>query len=239
MKLLDNYDPIVNDDIGFTHPRLYQVPDGFGFGALTKHNDCPLTNNQWNKFVSYASRYYRHFEIVGRTYTDFQENLQLAYDAGADTMERLLEVYNDDIAKPILGRTEITSYDLHDNDTEKSSTKDDNISHGSDNNTNEGQTENIDVPINSDNPNTQVPSTVDKSKTTTSGTVDTTDNRTINYNTEKNHGQIGTVKTELSDLGVRPNYETLNGFLDNNRTDVSVFVWLFRDCFAINDVMIW
>ena len=39
--------------------------------------------------------------------------------------------------------------------------------------------------------------------------------------------------TTLSDLGVRPNYETLNGFLDNNRTLYTVFNNFFKDCFIM------
>jgi hypothetical protein len=37
--------------------------------------------------------------------------------------------------------------------------------------------------------------------------------------------------TRLSDLGVRPNYESLNGFLDQNRTAYTVFNNLFKNCF--------
>lgn len=263
MKLLDNYDPIVGDDLGYRTPRLNQIPEGFGFSALEKHTDCPLTNEKWETLIDFASRYYRHFEIVGLTYKDFQDNLQLAYDIGADTMERLLEVYNDDIAKPILGRTEKVTYDTKNTATGGYEDSEDTTVEGTTENDNtttnnlttayesEGQTDNIDVPVDSSSPNTQTPSQVTKNSgndtTTNTGTVknegsvteNNSTNRKLKHTDDSTNAQTGTVTTELSDLGVRPNYESLNGFLDNNRTYLEVFVWLFRDCFSFNEVYTW
>lgn len=96
----------------------------------------------------------------------------------------MLEVYDSDIAKPILGRTEKITYDLS------------NIATGDNN----SESNHIDIPR--DNP-------LDESPTYKDGSVSEINNTTK---------QTGTQTTELSDLGVRPNYETLNGFLDNNRT---------------------
>lgn len=53
------------------------------------------------------------------------------------------------------------------------------------------------------------------------------------------HTQTGVVRTELSDLGVRPNYESLNGFLDNNRTLLQVFFGIFSGCFTLAQSMRW
>lgn len=263
MEPLPMYDDIVGDDLGYRTPRLSQVPTGFGFDSIKKHDDCPLTNAKWDTFVDFAKRYYRHFEIVGRTWQDFADNLQLSYDIGADTLERQLEVYQDDIAKPLLGRTEKTTYDLTNKDTsEGTDTESVNVEStgtNTDTTTNnlqtvtdsEGQTDNIDVPVDASNPNSQLPSSVTKNTATdttantgtvklegsSSGTEETTRNAT--RSDSGTHAQTGTVITELSDLGVRPNYESLNGFLDNNRTDLEVFVWLFRDCFAFNEVLTW
>lgn len=263
IQKIDKYPDIIGDDLGYNSPRYSQVPSGYGFESIQKHDDCPLTNAKWDTFVDFAKRYYRHFEIVGRTWKDFADNLQLSYDIGADTLERQLEVYQDDIAKPLLGRTEKVTYDLA-NDSENTGTDSETVkveSTASDDTTTtnnlqtqtetEGQTDNIDVPVDASNPNSQIPSNVTKNtgtdttnntgtvklESTSNGSEDTT--RNLNRSDRGKNTQTGTVTTELSDLGTRPNYESLNGFIDNNRTDLAVFVWLFRDCFTFGDVLTW
>ena len=111
----------------------------------------------------------------------------------ADTVERLLEVYDSDIAKPILGREETRTLEVTEIGT--------------------GTTDasNIDIPA--DNPDDDNP----------------TNRSTGAANSNVARDEIET--TRLSDLGVRPNYETLNGFLDNNRTAYAVFNNLFKNCF--------
>lgn len=225
MYLLDNFDPIKGDDLGINGPRYSKVPQGFGFESLTQRADCPLTNARWADLIDFAKRYYAKFEVNGETWADFRDNLQLMYDKGADTFERLLEVYNDDIAKPILGRTEEVTYDL--TDTNTGTVKDT----GTVGNNGTNKTKIIDVPA--DNPDDDTPTQRDETENNNTQTNDLT--RTDDLT----HKQTGSVKTELSDLGVRPNYESLNGFLDNNRTYYDVWVWLFRDCFAINDYLVW
>ena len=227
VKLLDNFDPIVGDDLGYHTTRYNKVPSEYGFKSLQSRESCPLTKERWDDLIDFAERYYSKFEIVGATYQDFKENLQLFYDKGADTFERQLEVYNDDIAKPMLGRTEKTTYNLTDNDAETVAME------GESSDTGNGQNSIIDVPIDASNPNSQTPSQIDTNEQTNNGTNSSETNRNLE------HKQTGTVETELSDLGVRPNYESLNGFLDNNRTYYDVFVWLFRDCFQLNDYLIW
>lgn len=227
MQLLDNFDPIVGDDLGYHTTRYNKVPAEYGFKALQSRDSCPLTKAKWDDLVDFAERYYAKFEIVGETYQDFKDNLQLFYDKGADTFERQLEVYNDDIAKPILGRTEKTTYNLTDNDAETVAME------GESSDTGNGQNSIIDVPIDASNPNSQTPSQIDTNEQTNNGTNSSETNRNLE------HKQTGTVETVLSDLGVRPNYESLNGFLDNNRTYYDVFVWLFRDCFQLNDYLVW
>ena len=227
MQLLDNFDPIVGDDLGFHTVRYNKVPADYGFRSLQSRDSCPLTKAKWDDLIDFAERYYSKFEIVGETYQDFKENLQLFYDKNADTFERQLEVYDDDIAKPILGRTEKTTYNLTDTDAETVATE------GQSNDTGSGQNSIIDVPIDASNPNSQTPSQIDTNNQTNSGTNSSETDRNLE------HKQTGTVETELSDLGVRPNYESLNGFLDNNRTYYDVFVWLFRDCFQLNDYLVW
>ena len=225
MYLLDNFDPIIGDDLGINGPRYSKVPAGFGFDSLKQRADCPLTNARWDDLIDFSNRYYAKFEIMGETWADFRDRLQLFYDKGADTFERLLEVYNDDIAKPILGRTEETTYDL--TDTNTGTVKDT----GTVGNNGTNKTKVIDVPA--DNPDDDTPTQRDETENNNTQTNDLT--RTDDLT----HKQTGSVKTELSDLGVRPNYESLNGFLDNNRTYYDVWVGLFKDCFAINDYLVW
>ena len=227
MQLLDNFDPIIGDDLGYHTTRYNKVPADYGFRSLQSRDSCPLTKAKWDDLIDFAERYYSKFEIVGETYQDFKENLQLFYDKNADTFERQLEVYNDDIAKPILGRTEKTTYDLTDTDAETVAMQ------GESSDTGNGQNSIIDVPIDAGNPNSQTPSQIDTNEQTNNGTNSSETDRNLE------HKQTGTVETVLSDLGVRPNYESLNGFLDNNRTYYDVFVWLFRDCFQLNDYLVW
>ena len=283
MEPIGQFEPIIGDDLGFKTCRYFDVPEEYGFKALQNHTDTPLTNERWDLLIKFAESWYYQYEIVGRTFADFLRILQNAYDIGADTLERVLEVYGDDIAKPILGRTEKTTYDLVNAGSESSkedetasatadivkdntgtvgtevtsdSTRTDDLTQ-----TVTGESAHIDTPINSDVPNSQVPSEVDKSTNTTKNTgTQKTDNngsttetqnlketttqedtntRNLTRSGDSEHTQTGTVVTELSDLGVRPNYETLNGFIDNNRTYLKVFINLFNDCFSFNDVITW
>ena len=227
MQLIDNFDPIIGDNLGYATMPYNRVPAGYGFDTIAPKADCPLTTAKWAELIDFAQRYYAKFEIVGDTLTDFKDNLQTYYDKGADTFERVLEVYDDDIAKPILGRTEKVTYDEKNTENESS----DNT--GTTSGTNNNQQDVIDVPVDASDPNTQTPSQVIKDNGGNES------ENTNEYNRDYEHTHTGTVVTELSDLGVRPNYESLNGFIDNNRTYYDVFVWLFRDCFQIADFLVW
>jgi hypothetical protein len=141
---------------------------------------------------------------VAKTFVNFINRLQISYDENADTFERLLEVYESDIAKPILGRTEKITYDLS------------NVATGDNN----SESNHIDIPR--DNP-------TDENPTYKDGSISEINNTTK---------QTGTQTTELSDLGVRPNYESLNGFLDNNRTYYKVFVEYFKNNFTLSESLI-
>lgn len=185
---------------------LCNIPEGYHFSDLTFSTERPLTLTMKDRFTDIAERHYAKWEIIGETYTDFFEGLQLSLDLHGDTFERLLEVYDSDIAKPILGREEVTTYDLT-NSSELINSQ--TIS------------ERIDIPI--DNVLDDKPSSRDKS----------------NASSEAENKQIGTVTHTLSDLGVRPNYESLNGFLDENRTADMIFVKMFKDNFTMRQVLKW
>lgn len=162
----------------------------------------PLTLGVIETLIGGANRHYAEYEILGDTYAHFFSRLENAYEEQADTLERLLEVYNDDVAKPILGRTETVTYDTEDKQVGQQSTT--------------GTGGRRDLPFGTDG-----------------GPYSSKDETTSATNGNTTATKKGTVTTQLSDLGVRPNYETLNGFLDNNRTLKAQFNGIFRDCFTL------
>ena len=165
----------------------------------------PLLFASWENLTNEFDKYYANYEIVGETELDFFNNLTVELNTHKDTIERLLEVYNDDVAKPILGRMETHTYNLTNSNT----------------GTNNNNSQRIDIPI--DDTTSEKPTYKDKAV----GTSTSTDTQT------------GTHTVELSDLGVRPNYETLNGFLYNNVTATRFFNECFRNCFWIYEVLRW
>ena len=126
-------------------------------------------------------------------------------DRNIDTIDRVLEVYDDDISKPILGRTRTVTYDVTDTTSQES----------------DGDVRDIDVPL--DSPSNEDPSARTLSHAEGGGSVQRT----------------GTETEELSDLGVRPNFESLNGFIDNNRTIDQIFINIFAECFMIREALKW
>ena len=165
----------------------------------------PLLFASWGTLTNEFDKYYANYEIVGETELDFFNNLTVELNTHKDTIERLLEVYNDDIAKPILGRMEKHTYNLTNSNA----------------GTNNNNSQRIDIPI--DDATSEKPTFKDNAV----GTSTSTDTQT------------GTHTVELSDLGVRPNYETLNGFLYNNVTATRFFNECFRNCFWIYEVLRW
>ena len=193
---LRSFAPIMGDDEPYWTIRYRDVPEPFRLrdAWVILSDALPLMQGKKDDFIKAFDLHYGRFEINAETYQDFMELLQEVLLINADTIERLLEVYDSDIAKPILGREE----------TRTLMTTEEGIADAS--------SENIDVPA--DNPLDDKP--------TSKGRTGQTSN-VVKEETE-------TIK--LSDLGVRPNYETLNGFLDNNRTIYTVFNNLFINCFT-------
>lgn len=209
---------VIGDDHAYNSIVYSDVPDGFRIKDITVPDDCPLTAALWEAICAKADLVYMDHEIVGRTIVDFHNNLERAFALNADTFERLLEVYHDDIAKPILGRTETVVYGANADPIVITDVRTDTMKH-------KGVNKHFDIPLDGSEAN---PSSQDTAESeVTSGTV------------EDRHTHSGTVRTTLSDLGVRPNYETLNGFLDNNRTALKVFCDIFRDCFTLHFTLRW
>ena len=189
------FKPIMGDDDPYWTLHYKDVPEPFrladAWQVLT--DDLPLMQSKRDDFTKAFDMHYGRYEINADTYQDFLDLLKEVLLINADTVERLLEVYDSDVAKPILGREE----------TRTLTTTEEGIADAS--------TESIDVPA--DNPLDDKPTSKGRSGQTSNVVRD----------------EIET--TTLSDLGTRPNYETLNGFLDNNRTLYTVFNNLFKNCF--------
>ena len=221
MEKLTTFKPIIGDDDPYITIALRDLPEGYGFDGLVFDPNKPLTYALKERLIDVATRYYRNYEIVGETFTDFRENLQLDLDLNVDTFEKMLAVYNDDIAKPTQSREIRRTYDLKDTSNETENIN----SEGSTNNNNE--TTNYDIPL--DNGTAQG---TDKSVSTGTGSNTNSSDRTLNGSNAK----TGTEVEYWSDVGVAPNYELLNGFLDNNRTLEQVFIRFFKTDFTLSEV---
>lgn len=192
---LDYFEPIAGDDRPIWTIHYRDVPEPFRLSnawmVLTDH--LPLMQSRKSGLISAFDMHYNRYEINADTYQDFLDLLKETLIINADTMERLLEVYDSDVAKPILGREETRTLTTTEEGTADASS------------------ESIDVPA--DDPQDDKPTSKGRTGQTSNIVRD----------------EIET--TTLSDLGVRPNHETLNGFLDNNRTLYTVFNNFFKDCF--------
>ena len=192
---LDYFEPIAGEDRALWTIHYRDVPTPFrladAWEVLT--DTLPLLQSRKDGIISAFDLHYGRYEINADTYQDFLDLLKETLLINADTMERLLEVCDLDVAKPILGREETRTLTIEEEGIADAST------------------ENIDVPA--DNPLDDKPTSKGRSGQTSNVVRD----------------EIET--TTLSDLGVRPNYETLNVFLDNNRTLYKVFNDFFKDCF--------
>lgn len=195
---LDYFEPIAGDDkpIWTIHYRDVPTPFRLADAWIVLTDTLPLLQSRKDGIITAFDLHYGRYEINADTYQDFLDLLKETLLINADTMERLLEVYDSDVAKPILGREEIRTLTIEEEGIA------------------DANTENIDVPA--DNPLDDKPTSKGRSGQTSNVVRD----------------EIET--TTLSDLGVRPNYETLNGFLDNNRTLYTVFNNFFKDCFIMS-----
>lgn len=191
---------------------------------------CPRLKAVWQLLCDNFNLYYATREIGGQSEYDFYCMMQSCLNRNADTFERQLSVYDDDIANPVLGRTEKVTYNTNDKRDNTGYTE---LEHGLHTSRTEGGADvlhHVDVPADYEEYDTDRT----RDKTNYGRTVND-----VNSGKDKNNVQLtderkmtGTVTTELSDLGVRPNYETLNGFLDNNRTFIQEFIDKFEECFA-------
>lgn len=212
---LTRFDEIVGDDLPYKTVKLEDVPEGFHFKDLPWDdiaNDCPLMVGLKTPLCAFAELYYSDWEIVGKTYGDWFKQLSKSFMLNADTMEKMLAVYDEDIAKPLQSRTIKRTYDITD------------TNNGTTSNDGDSTSKDYELPIN-DTPAQEIARTVGTSGNTS--TVDLTNKHT------------GSETEEWSDVGVAPNYVLLNGFLDNNRTSKEVFISYFKDNFTLAEGLTW
>ena len=92
MEPMKQFKPIVGDNLGYVSTQYRNVPRSLGFHGLSWPEDKPLSLAVKDKLIDFAERFYRDFEIVGKTYVDFSLNLQVDLDLNIDTLEKMLEV---------------------------------------------------------------------------------------------------------------------------------------------------
>lgn len=145
----------------FTSERYRDIPEQFKFNELIFPSRCVLLTQYKDELTELADRYYRNHEIVGDTYVDFFEDLQLKLDMRADSLERILVAYSQDLDNFNIGNKSVTEYDVH-HDSE-----------------NEGKTgsEFVDVPI--DDSAHDKPTTRDRSDSESTGTSHQTGSVTV------------------------------------------------------------
>ena len=208
------------------------------FDDTTRNGEpsCPRLKTVFPLLCKNFNLYYATREIGGMSEYDFFCMMQSCLNRNADTFERQLAVYDDDIANPILGRTEEVIYNTTD---KRDGSGTSSMHYGlktERSNTGKEIDHHIEVPRDADdsqaNPfdrdRTRDILEFENRKTTDENSGTDTGSNTTN-DTRK---MTGTVTTKLSDLGVRPNYESLNGFLDENRTFIQEFINKFEECFS-------
>ena len=235
---LKPWNPVPGDDEPTVSFNYRDVPQGFRITDLEPLADAPLSARYWDRLTEFADLHFRNHEIVGRTFVDFFENLKDSYHLNADTLEKALEVYHDDIAKPTQSRTIRRTHEetenLPDGSTERRTVYGHKVNREGDGS---GTTTNIEFAIEGTD---ETPS--DKAVTDSNATDSETHSGT-DTETEATTGGTRKLTTndseDWSDVGVAPNYELMNGFLDNNRTMENIFVSFFNDCFTIQEAMRW
>lgn len=191
---------------------------------------CPLLDAVWNTLVSNFELYYATREIGGESEYDFFNMLQSCLNRNADTYETQLEFYYEEVNKPVIGRTEKITYNITDK-REQDVANVTKYGH-SDRNTESGSdlAHHVDVPA-------------DSPENDTDRYRDKTDFGKVTFNKEGGGDtnvsavddeakRTGSQTTELSSLGIKPNVEYMNEYLDTNKTFIQYFIESFEECFA-------
>lgn len=220
-RLTDEPMAIIGDDLPYNTIRYEDVPDGFRIAdalAIVMQSEAPGLVELRTVLAERLDLHFKQWEIVGDTIADFYDRLVDTVNMHTDTIERLIQVYHDDIAKPTMARTETVTYGAENQPLTTTVTHTDTEVRSS-------ESLHFDVPIYGTESNPSLKDTA-KSKVDSGTIVDSST-------------QTGVVTTHLSDIGVKPNYEILNGFLDENRTLLQVIAGFLKPCFTLHRTMRW
>lgn len=230
--------PLPGDDEPRVSFNYRDVPEGFRITDLEPLSVCPLSAEHWERLTTAADLHFRNFEIIGETFVDFFDNLKDSYTLNADTLEKALAVYYEDIARPLQSRT-----------IKRTHTETETLPNGSTETTTVyGHT--VDTENNQDSNSIDIEYGIEgsdsspsaKTEGNQSGTGSETHGGTDKVTVQENGGvrQYESIDTEdWSDVGVAPNYTLMNGFLDNNRTMEAIFISFFEDCFTLQTSFRW
>ena len=191
---------------------------------------CPLLASVWSTLVANFELYYATREIGGETEFDFFRMLQSCLNRNADTYETQLEFYFDDTNKPIIGRTEKITYDVHDTGTQSSESKNNYGRSVTEDNSGNDVFHHVEVPANdptNDTDRTRDKTVYGRQTVNTEGGSDSNESESTG-----NNARTGTQTTEISSLGIKPNVEYMNEFLETNKTFIQFFIESFDECFA-------
>lgn len=197
-------------------------------GVITTR--CPLLASVWNILVTNFNMYYATREIGADTEVEFFNRLQSCLNRNADTYEVQLEFYFNDTNKPVIGRTEKITYDVTDTHEQDVASVNKYGRTATERNSGAEMYHHVEVPADSPEDDTdrirdkneygKVVSNKDGGKDTNVSSVDGEQKRT------------GTQTTEISSLGIKPNVEYMNEYLETNKTFIQYFIESFEECFA-------
>lgn len=219
MEKIPQWKPRLGDDLPWVTERYESIPAGFRFDDLDWSRLGTLEETWRPVLVPFLNEHYANWELNAQDITLAQwfKELQNTLDAKVDNLRKLLEVYEDDIMKPILGR-DITRTVTG----SRSGTA--NIGEQSSQALNDEVDKHYDLPV--DNAGAQAYET-SRDVRTPSGV------KTSARADSSSEAENRTENEHWSDVGVRPNYETVEGFWQRNPTAHELAADIFRDCFIM------
>ena len=191
---------------------------------------CPLLSAVWNTLVANFNLYYATREIGGETEYDFFNMLQSCLNRNADTYETQLEFYYQEVNKPVIGRTEKITYNI----TDKREQDIASLSQAKDRtlNSDSGADLNHHVEVPADAPQNDTDRTRDKYDYGKKTSIQGDSNGSSVSAMDDEQKRTGTQTVELSSLGIKPNVEYMNDYLNENKTFIQYFIESFEECFA-------
>ena len=218
--IIPEFKPHRGDDLPYRTIRYHDVPSGYRFDDLEW--SCLVTIPEWIPVLKdFLNRYYDDWEINADTVQGFFRDLQLSLDMKGDNLRKALTVYEDDISLPILGRTITRTHEQKPGEHLETVIKGEQID-------TQGTTtsKHYDLPVdNSGSIAYETARDEDTPGAVTQGAR--TDTRTVS--------ERYTDTEDWSDVGIRPNYETLVGFWEQNPTAQDYVISVFKDNFIISE----